>query len=490
MDARVRGEFSRGSTRKAKYGKAPVQAAASPKRKKTRRKNRLHQLAMLALVAFIFINPDAREYVLAQWAEMQEYAMEGLAPYQVYPLEADYTIERSIELVNTHSSNIGTLRESIPIPSNVSSNEIGAAGFAYQNGDSESKFEIQRVHSMVLLIDGDTISIPHDGTPHKSKSQAVITSAGNLVWWPSKGSTQDYCPHGACVRVEYSLAAGQSTTIDFQVELTSTTHTWWHSTRMDSKINGKSDGVSVDRSGSFDEISERGSGVRDSTFGSQQKWYDRSMGEPPSNWAIDGSSNALTVAQVAASIEAGLPAGLQDNVYAFSRATFDWLNTNIPYDVAAPIVARGGEQCLAEGLGDCDEQSNAFMSILRTKDVPTWYVFGALTDTSYSMWEGHGWAYVMIPLSTDWCESRSIILETCFIEGSVDVVNRKWLVHTPTAYIDWVETPDSSWETVDGYYSGGSMSSYLERTREFSTIGSADINGGTWNNKWLEERLS
>jgi hypothetical protein len=214
------------------------------------------------------------------------------------------------------------------------------------------------------------------------------------------------------------------------------------------------------------------------------------MGEPPSNWAIDGSPNALTVAQVAASIEAGLPAELQDNVYAFSRATFDWLNTNIPYDVAAPIVARGGEQCLAEGLGDCDEQSNAFMSILRTKDVPTWYVFGALTDTSYSMWEGHGWAYVMIPLSTDWCESRSIILETCFIEGSVDVVNRKWLVHTPTAYIDWVETPDSSWETVDGYYSGGSMSSYLERTREFSTIGSADINGGTWNNKWLEERLS
>ena len=37
---------------------------------------------------------------------------------------------------------------------------------------------------------------------------------------------------------------------------------------------------------------------------------------------------------------------------------------------------------------DCDEQSNAFMSIMRVKGIPTWYVFGALTDPQFNEWEG------------------------------------------------------------------------------------------------------
>lgn len=73
---------------------------------------------------------------------------------------------------------------------------------------------------------------------------------------------------------------------------------------------------------------------------------------------------------------------LKDNVYAYGRATFDWLNQNVPYDYGAGVQARSGEICLVDGLGDCDEQSNAFMSIMRVKGVPTWYAFGALTDRS------------------------------------------------------------------------------------------------------------
>jgi hypothetical protein len=56
----------------------------------------------------------------------------------------------------------------------------------------------------------------------------------------------------------------------------------------------------------------------------------------------------------------------------------------------------------------------------------------------------------------------------CYVEGSVDVVNHKWLVHTPTAYIDWVEK--APWSNVDGYYSGGSISgSDFKRVRSFTT---------------------
>ena len=47
---------------------------------------------------------------------------------------------------------------------------------------------------------------------------------------------------------------------------------------------------------------------------------------------------------------------------------------------------RSGQQCLADGIGDCDEQSNAYMSIMRVKNVPTWYAFGALTGT-FERWK-------------------------------------------------------------------------------------------------------
>ena len=79
-------------------------------------------------------------------------------------------------------------------------------------------------------------------------------------------------------------------------------------------------------------------------------------------------------------------------------------------------------------------------------------------------------------------------IDDCYVEGSVDVVNHKWLVHTPTAYIDWIEK--APWSNVDGYYSGGSISgNNFERVRSFHTE-AYEVIGGTWNNKWIGESLS
>ena len=69
-------------------------------------------------------------------------------------------------------------------------------------------------------------------------------------------------------------------------------------------------------------------------------------------------------------------------------------------------------------------------SILRTKMIPGWYVFGALTDSTYTYWEAHAWGYILLPMSDEWCAERNIVLDDCFVEGSVDVVNNKWLLHT------------------------------------------------------------
>jgi hypothetical protein len=490
MDSRVKGEFMRGTTRNAKQGVAPRHAmqSAKPKRGGKRKKSRINQLGLLALIAFIFFTPDARQFVLAKWAEVEDWLEDAIAPVQEFPLETEYTVLRSIDLWN-NGSGIGHLEESIPLPVDVSSNEKAGVALAFTDGTEVPKTTIQKILGIELRIDGDKILIPPDGTPERSKNNAIETSDGNLVWWPGQGSGSDKCGHGPCVRISMDVPSGTHEAVDLAVTIHATSFTWWHSTIVDGKIEGKSEGTSLSRSGTFDNIAERGNGVRDLEFASTLNWYDRNQGSNPSNWAIDArQSTAPTIYQTAASIEANLPSHLKENVYAFSRATFDWLNDNVPYDYNAPNMARSGEQCLEAGLGDCDEQSNAFMSIMRVKGVPTWYVFGALTDSSYSTWQGHAWSYIMIPMSDEWCEDHDVVLSTCFVEGSVDVVNHKWLVHTPTAYIDWIEK--SPWSLVDEYYSGSPISGQdFTRARSFSTE-SYDTMGGTWDHKWLSEDLS
>ena len=203
MDSRVKGEFMRSPTRKAKRGMAPRQAKmskANPKRRGRKKRSRINQLGLVAFIAFVFFTPEARQFVLAKWAEVEDYLMEAIAPYQVYPLEAEYTVVRSIDLWNNGSGN-GHLEESIPLPMDVTSNEGGAVALAYDDGTEVAKSDIQTIIDMELRIDGEVIAIPNDGLPYRSKANAILTQDGNEVWWPGQGSGSDFCPHGPCVRV-------------------------------------------------------------------------------------------------------------------------------------------------------------------------------------------------------------------------------------------------------------------------------------------------
>jgi hypothetical protein len=505
MDGRVKGEFMRSSTRSAKKGVAPRHSMkASKSRRGKKKRSRINQLGLIALIAFIFFTPDARQFVLEKWAELQAYITEAMAPSQVYPLSAEYTVVRSVDLWNNHSSQTSVLQESIPIPSDITSNERGDFALMYEDGTEADKSTIQDIISMELRIDGETITIPAEGKPYKEYDDAYITSGGNKVWWPSLNPLDnpgtpgvnemkdpEGCRHGACIRVSFDIPADTHDTIDFAVTLESTSHTWWHSTKMDGKVEGKSEGTSVSRSGTFEDIENRRFGAYSNDFASSKRWHDRGVIEGVNHgWAIDGrQSSAPTVYQTAANIMASLPNSLQDNAYAYARATFDWLNTNVPYDGNAPGTARSGEQCLDAGTGDCDEQSNAFMSIMRIQGVPTWYVFGALADSEFDSWQGHAWAYIMLPMSDEWCEDNEIILSSCYVEASVDVVNHKWLVHTPTAFIDWIDNGDKDGERVSGYYRGGNIDGGdLDRVRTFFTE-DYEVSSATWKNKWTAEDL-
>ena len=190
----------------------------------------------------------------------------------------------------------------------------------------------------------------------------------------------------------------------------------------------------------------------------------------------------------AETISQGLPEGLQDNAYAFARATFDYLHLTVAYDKNAPVDnPRDGARCLTDKKGDCDEQTNAYLSILRTKNIPGWYVFGLLTgyDFDSTSWEAHAWGYIQLPMSDEWCESKNIKLSSCFVNAQVDVVNNKWLLSTTTGYIDWIEEYTTDAENVYNYYRP--REGNLDRDRIYNTVGDVELRQGSFSVKKYPE---
>ena len=136
--------------------------------------------------------------------------------------------------------------------------------------------------------------------------------------------------------------------------------------------------------------------------------------------------------------------------------------------------------------GGFDEQTNAYFSILRTRGVPGWYALVSSATRSTQTKVGrrtHG--VIQLPLKDSWCEERNIVLQTCFVDAQVDVVNNKWLLSTPTAYLDWIEEADPSGGMVYDYYhpvrsiTVGQGES-IERLRSFETKDTVELNGGTY----------
>ena len=452
-----------------------------------RRKNRFRSVVMLALVAFIMLSPQAREVVFNKWAGINEYIMLAAAPYHLYPIETTYTVGKTIDVENGGSS--GYLSENIPIPRDVTT--LVGHDHMFQYTDEREPLSvstIQKINSMTLTVNNVDYSIPLLGNPVKPIGDKITTADGHEIWWPGVGVGEDMCSVDICVKIKLNLAPGESASFTFAVSLTSTSYSWWSSTsRVDSRVDGISNGISVDRSGTFDDIVNRGNGTKSSQF-TAPKWYDRGSSESPENRFAINSQDAI-IASTAETILSSLPEGRSDNAYAFARATFDYLHLNVQYDKNAPVVARSGPACLAAGVGDCDEQTNAFFSILRTKNIPGWYVFGALTDSTYTYWEAHAWGYILLPMSDEWCDDRGIERNSCYVEGSVDVVNNKWLLHTPTAFIDWIEEADPTGNLVNSYYRPGSYSNSVDRTRSFATLDSPETTGGTYQVKKLPENL-
>ncbi len=453
-----------------------------------RQKNRFRSIAMLGLVAFVMLSPQAQEAVFGEFGGVDEFLQSQLAPYHIYPNEASFTLSKMYE--HTKEIGNGDATESILIPPTITSSISGEQQFVVQdNEDAHEPVVLQQTLQITLAIDGQDINVPVDGMPHRTHANAVSTPSGYEVWWPAVGPGEDQCPVAKCVKVRTYFTNGGSISFAFNIRVQSTSYSWWDDGRVDARVAGKDIGINAENSGTFDDLTRRGNGVRAAQFGGDT-WYNNNRPD----YAIDGQS--AIVMSTADAIATSLPEGSTNNAYAFARATFDYLHAYVTYDRQAPDPPRSGPACLEAETGDCDEQTNAYFSILRTRGVPGWYAFGVLGDPYFSNdgWEGHAWGYIQLPLKDSWCEARNIVLQTCFVEAQVDVVNNKWLLSTPTAYLDWVEEADPTGQLVFDYYhpfertwDGGTDAPQKERS--FETIDSVELSGGTYKVKKYAEVL-
>ena len=104
---------------------------------------------MLGLVAFIMLSPQARELVFNKWAGINEYIQLAVAPYHLYPVEATYTVGKTIDVMN--NGDTGYLRENLAIPRDISTLNGQENMFEYTNGDpAVATQQIQKINSKSL----------------------------------------------------------------------------------------------------------------------------------------------------------------------------------------------------------------------------------------------------------------------------------------------------------------------------------------------------
>ena len=132
--------------------------------------------------------------------------------------------------------------------------------------------------------------------------------------------------------------------------------------------------------------------------------------------------------------------GNEQNVYTILKNTYDWVTANIVY----PGSPESGEpksslETLQTRVGDCDDQSNLYLGLIRAAGVPGWLQLGALYDKGTDQIEGHAWVQTYIPYPNG---------GGAYV--NIDLVNKDFLEWNPALFCDY--TDDGNANDLRSYY--------------------------------------
>ena len=469
----------------------------TPRRLIRRRRERRNATVALVMAAVILFTPVQDPLVEG----LDQYfgdIMDLMSPSHEHPVEAEYTFRSTYTFEAGPSTTSSDFMYKLPIPrAQRTSAGYNSVMFTSTDGSSMPSEVLQSVSEMRVGSSSTTESIPLSAGSVRDKPDAIQLSDGfSQIWWPSPGGsgTED-CQYDRCMIWEGSIPGATQLEIDADPSIVIATlyvdytihsysYSWWQDADLPSNVLGMTggNGISKSTSGTFADLDNTGLSYYTNSIGDVPLFYDR--GGDGSNYAIDSESSIVN--EVADMIHSSLPPEDQDNVFAFSHAAFIWVRDNIQY-AEGLALARSGPSCIEAEIGDCDEQSNAWMSIVRTKRISAWYEMGILGSGDFSQWEAHGWANIALPLSEETCIERDISPTSCYIVGVVDVVNNKWLLYTPTVYTNFIQKATHSADDVDSVYTriyyGPTMRSF---DHTYSTIGTPSITDGTFMVNWKE----
>jgi len=476
------------------YRQAPNEI---PRRLVRRKRERRNATVALLLVAVMLFTP-AQDPLMDGFDQYFNDIFDLMTPSHEHPVEAEYTFRSTYQFESGPNTNGSDFMYKLPIPSpKRTSYGYESVMFSSTDGTQIPSEVLQNIVGMKVGVSTPSENIPLNPGAVREKSNAIQMADGySQIWWPAPGGSEaEDCQYGRCLIWEGTIPAATQNEIDnnptrviatLVVDYTihAFAYSWWQDADLPSNVLGMTggNGISKSTSGTFSDLDNIGIQYYTNAFGDKTQFYDRSAGG--SDYAIDSESSI--VIEIADMIQSSLPPEDQNNVFAFSHAAFIWVRDNIQYAQGLE-TARSGPACIQAEKGDCDEQSNAWMSIVRTKRVSTWYEMGILGSGDFSQWEAHGWSNIALPLSEETCNERNIEPTSCYIIGVVDVVNNKWLLYTPTVYSNFIQKATHSGDDVDSVYTriyyGHTMKSF---DHSYSTVGTPLVADGTFMVNWKE----
>jgi len=138
------------------------------------------------------------------------------------------------------------------------------------------------------------------------------------------------------------------------------------------------------------------------------------------------------------------------DAYSAVKSVYTWVTQNIRYPTEKEAEAyraqawgipRHALWTLRDRVGDCDEQTALFLSLVRSAGYPSWFSFGALYDPGQNEWGGHAWSTVYIPYYIG-----------AGVNISVDTTNRQFAFLDTYRMTVW-EDETANETALDDYYS-------------------------------------
>lgn len=126
-------------------------------------------------------------------------------------------------------------------------------------------------------------------------------------------------------------------------------------------------------------------------------------------------------------------------VYENVKNIYDYVRQNVEYQTLSGSEPKSCIETLADGTGDCDDQSILLISLCRASDIPAWLAFGTLYDEVRSEWGAHAWAEIYIPMAEGGAQRPAI-----------DPANGDFMVRNCNRLEEWKS--DGNGQHLDDYY--------------------------------------